>query len=44
MVSIATRNRNVISVDGMLWREDLVILTNVSQLMAAKVDEPNLHV
>ena len=29
--------------DGMLGREALVILTNLSQLMAEKMDEPILH-
>ena len=34
----------VLSVDGMLGREALVILENLSQLMAAKMDEPISHV
>ena len=32
-----------LSVDGMLGRETLAILRNVSQLMAAKIDELILH-
>ena len=32
-----------ISDDGMLGREALVILTNLSRLMVAKTDEPILH-
>ena len=35
---------SVLSVDGMLGMEALVILANLSQLMAAKMDEPILHV
>ena len=34
----------VLSVDGMLGREALVLLANLSQLIAAKMDEPILHV
>ena len=33
-----------ISVDGMLGKEDLVILFNLSRFMAAKTDESILHV
>ena len=36
-------SRFVLSVDGMLGREALVILTNLSQLMAAKMDDPISH-
>ena len=47
-VRTATRNEKnalfVLSVDGMLGREALVALDNLSQLMAAKMDEPILHV
>ena len=32
-----------LSVDGMLGRETLAILRNVSQLMAAKIDELIFH-
>ena len=32
-----------LSVDGMLGRETLAILRNVSQLMAEKIDELILH-
>ena len=34
----------IIYVDSMLGREALVILANLSQLMAEKMDEPILHV
>ena len=34
----------VLSVDGMLSREALVVLANLSQLIADKMDEPILHV
>ena len=34
----------VLSVDGMLGREALVVLTQFSHTMAAKMDEPVLHV
>ena len=34
----------VLSVDGMLGREALVVLANLNQIMAAKMDEPILHV
>ena len=35
---------SALSVDGMLGRETLAILRNVSQLMAAKLDELILHI
>ena len=48
MVSTSTGNGFsspfVISVDGMLGKKALVILANLSQIMAAKMDEPILHV
>ena len=34
----------VLSVGGILGKEALVVLANLSQLMAAKMDEPILHV
>ena len=34
----------VLSVDGMLGNQALVVLVNLSQLMADKMDEPILHV
>ena len=34
----------VLSVDGMLGREALAVLANLSRLMAAKMDEPISHV
>ena len=34
----------IISVDGMLGRESLVLLANLSRLMAVKMDESILHV
>ena len=34
----------VLSINGMLGREALVVLANLSQLIAAKMDEPILHV
>ena len=34
----------VISVAGMIGKEDLVVLVNLSRLVAAKMDEPILHV
>ena len=34
----------VISVNGMLGREALVVLANLSRLMATKIDEPILYV
>ena len=33
----------VLSVDGLLGKEDHVVLTNLSQLMAEKMEEPILH-
>ena len=34
----------VLSVDSILGRQDLVVLANLSQLTALKMDEPILHV
>ena len=34
----------IISVNGMLGRESLVVLANLSRLMAVKMDEPISHV
>ena len=34
----------VLSVNGMLGREALVVLADLSRIMAAKIDEPILHV
>ena len=34
----------VLSVDGMMGKEALVLLTNLSQIMAAKMDEPISHI
>ena len=33
----------VLYVDGILGREDLVILTNFSRLLTEKMDDPILH-
>ena len=48
MVSIATSNGGfsffVLSADGMILKEALVILANLSWLMEAKREEPILHV
>ena len=33
-----------LSVDGMMGKEALVLLTNLSQIMAAKMDEPISHI
>ena len=33
----------IVSVDGMLGREALVILANLSQIVASKMDEPIFH-
>ena len=48
MVITATSNREnspyVISVDGILGREALVVKENFSPLMAAKIYEPIFHV
>ena len=48
MVSTATSNRKksliILSIDGMLGREALVVLADLSRLMAAKMDEPMSHV
>ena len=49
MVITATSNGNVflhsffLSIYGMLGREALVVLANLSRLMAAKIDEPIFH-
>ena len=34
----------VLSVDGMLGKQAMVVLVNLSQLMADKMDKPILHV
>ena len=47
MVSISTsKGKNsvfVLSVDGMLGKEDLVVLANLSWIMAVKMEAPTLH-
>ena len=48
MVRTATSKRNFfspffLSIYGMLGREALVVLANLSELMAAKIDEPIFH-
>ena len=47
MVSIVTRYGKkspfVLSIDGILVRETLVLLANFSQFMAAKMCEPIFH-
>ena len=34
----------VIYIDGVLGKEALVVLTNLSQIMATKIEEPIFHV
>ena len=47
MVSISTRNGGeypfVLSIDGTLGKESLVVLANLSQIMVVKMIEPILH-